>query len=398
MNVYMDHASTTPVDPRVVEKMMPYFMEKYGNPSSSLYEIGREARKAVEESRVKVASAINAAPGEIIFTSGGTEGDNLAIKGTALLDKDKKHIIISSIEHFSVLSTCDWLKKQGFEVTKVPVDRYGVVDLSELENAIRKDTALISVMHANNEIGTIEPIEEIGRIASDNGIIFHTNACQTAGRVPIDVRKMDIDLMTLSSHKIYGPKGAGAIFVRKGTRLEPLFHGGGHERKLRSGTENVPGIVGFGEALDLACREMRKEGERLTRLRDRLIRGILKIERSWLNGHPEKRLPNNAHFCFKFIEGESMILELDFNGISGGTGSACSSPTLEPSHVLSAIGLPKEDVHGSLRLTLGKQNTKEEVDYVIEVLPKIIERLRNISPFKEDFGEYESALAHEHKH
>ncbi len=398
MNVYMDHASTTPVDPGVIEKMRPYFMEKYGNPSSSLYEIGREARKAVEESRVKIASAINAAPGEIIFTSGGTEGDNLAIKGTVFSNKDKKHIIISSIEHFSVLSTCDWLEKQGYEVTKIPVDKYGFVDMDELENAMRKDTALISVMHANNEIGTIEPIKEIGEIASDKGVIFHSNACQTAGRVQIDVGKIDIDLMTLSSHKTYGPKGVGALFVRKGTRLQPLFHGGGHERKLRSGTENVPGIVGFGEALDMAVKDIPEETKRLVGLRNRLTRGILKIDRSWLNGHPEKRLPNNAHFCFKFIEGESMILELDFNGISGGTGSACSSPTLEPSHVLSAIGLPKEDVHGSLRLTLGRQNTKEEVDYVIDVLPKIIERLRNISPFKEDFGEYESALAHEHKH
>jgi cysteine desulfurase len=386
----MDHASTTPVDPRVVEAMHPYFTGKYGNPSSSLYSAGQEAKKALDESREKVASIINARPEEIIFTSGGTESDNLALKGIALANKSKgRHIITSSIEHFAVLDTCEWLQKQGFEVTYLPVDKYGFVKPEELEKAIRKDTILISIMHANNEIGTIEPIKEIGKIASEHEVYFHTDAVQTVGRVPIDVEEMGIDLLSMSSHKIYGPKGVGALYIRRGVRLEPLLHGGGHERKLRSGTENVSGIAGFAKAIEIAKEEMDKEAERLIRLRDRLIEGVLKIENSWLNGHPTKRLPNNAHFCFRFIEGESMILELDFNGIAGGTGSACSSPTLEPSHVLRAIGLKHEEAHGSLRLTLGRQNSKEDVDYVLHVLPKVVERLRAISPFKKDFGEFE---------
>ncbi len=393
--IYMDHAATTPVDERVIEVMLPYFAGKYGNPSS-LYSLAQEARKAMEEAREKIAGLINARPEEIIFTSGGTESDNLALKGAAFASK-KKHIITSAIEHHAVLQTCEWLEKRGFKVTYLPVDKYGLVKLEDVEKAITKDTALISIMHANNEIGTIEPVEELGKIARVHGIYFHTDAVQSVGKIPVDVEKMNVHLLSISSHKIYGPKGVGALYIRRGTRIEALQHGGGHERKLRSGTENVSGIVGFGKAAEIAKQEMRGETERLSKLRDRLIEGALKIENSWLNGHPTKRLPNNAHLCFKFIEGESLVLELDFNGVAAGTGSACSSRSLEPSHVLTAIGLRPEETHGSLRLTLGRSNTDKEVGQVLSVLPGIVERLRAISPFKKDFREYESALLKEHE-
>lgn len=392
--IYMDHAATTPVDKRVVEAMLPYFAEKYGNPSS-IYTLAQEARKAMEDARAKVAGLLNARPEEIIFTSGGTESDNLALKGIAFASK-KKHIITSAIEHHAVLKTCEWLEKQDLKVTYLPVDRYGLINLEDVEKAITKDTALISIMHANNEIGTIEPIEEIGKIAQEHEIYFHTDAVQSVGKIPIDVKKMNIDLLSISSHKIYGPKGVGALYIKRGTKIEALQHGGGHERKLRSGTENISGIAGFGKAVEIAGHEMPREAERLSKLRDRLIEGVLKIENSWLNGHPTKRLPNNAHFCFKFIEGESLILELDFKGVAAGTGSACSSRSLEPSHVLTAIGLRVEESHGSLRLTLGRSNTDKDVEHILSVLPGIVERLRAISPFKKDFREYEKALLKEH--
>ncbi len=390
MKVYLDHAATTPVDKRVLDAMLPYFSEKYGNPSS-IYGFSREAREAIEEGRTEVARLIGADPSEIIFTSGGTEADNLAIKGTTAAHEGK-HIITSAIEHAAVLATCEALKKQGYEVTYVSVDKDGIVSVKEIEDAIRDDTVLITIMHANNEIGTIQPIAEIGKIAHERGIVFHTDAVQSIGKVPIDVNELNVDLLSISSHKIYGPKGIGALYVRNGTNLAPLLHGGGHERGIRSGTENVPGIVGFGTAAQIAAREMNSDAERTKRLRDRLIDGALEIENSWLNGSREKRLPGNANLGFRFIEGEALILELDGHGIYASTGSACSSRSLEPSHVLRAIGLPPHECHGSLRMTLGKENTEEEIEYVLEVLPKVVEKLRKISPFKKDFGEYEKSL------
>lgn len=392
--IYMDHAATTPVDQRVVEAMAPYFSEKYGNPSS-LYSVAREAKMAMEEARAEIAALINAGPEEIIVTSGGTESNNLALKGTAFAKK-KGHIVTSAIEHHAILHPLKWLEERGFKVTYLPVSEDGILDAESVADAIRKDTILISIMHANNEIGTIQPIGEIGNIAAERGIYFHTDAVQSVGKIPVDVEKMKIGMLSISSHKLYGPKGVGALYLRKGVKIDPLLHGGGHERKRRSGTENVSGIVGLGKACEISKKEMGKEGKRLTQLRDRLIKNVLKIENSWLNGHPKKRLPGNANFGFKFIEGESIILELDFNGIMANTGSACSTSSLKPSHVLTAIGLRPEYTHGSLRATLGRQNTKEEVDYVIETLSKVVSRLREMSPFKKDFGEYEKALGREH--
>ncbi len=379
--IYLDYAATTPLDTRVLKAMTPYFSENFGN-ASSLYKIGQTAKAALENSRIKVADLINAEPEEIVFTSSGTEANNLAIKGVAFAKK-KGHIITSAIEHHCVLETIDWLKKQGFEVTILPVDRYGLVDLNELKKSIRKDTILVSIMHANNEIGTIEPIEEIGRICKEKGVYFHTDAVQTFGKIPIDVKKLDVDLLTASSHKLYGPKGVGCLFVRKGTEIDPLLHGGGHEFGLRSSTENVAGIVGFAKAVELRKKEMRSEAKRLTKLRDKLIKGALKIKGSYLNGHPIKRLPNNANVRFNFIEGESIIMQLDFDGIEASTGSACSTKSLEPSHVLLAIGLKHEEAHGSLRLTLGKYTKESDIDFVLKTLPGVVERLREISPFKE---------------
>ncbi len=381
----MDHAATTPADPRVMEAMLPYFSERYGN-ASSLYAEGQEAKEALESARERVAGLINCRPDEVVFTSGGTESDNTALKGIAHAQKVKgKHIITTAIEHHAVLHPCEWLEKQGYEVTYLPVDKYGMVRMDSLEGAIRKDTILISVMHANNEIGTIEPIAEIGRMARERGIAFHTDAVQTVGKIPVDVQAMHVDLLSISGHKLYGPKGVGALYVRKGIRVEPILLGGGHERGKRSGTENIPGIVGLGTACQLAREEMGAEGERLRSLRDRLIQGVSGIENSWLNGHPTERLPNNANFSFRFVEGESLVLELDFNGIAVNTGSACSSKSLEPSHVLTAIGLRPEDTHGSLRFTLGRANTEGDIDYVLETLPKAVGKFRAISPFKEGF-------------
>jgi cysteine desulfurase len=377
--VYMDHSSTTAVDPAVREAMLPYFTEKFGNPSS-LYGIGREARRAIEEARQKVADLIGAKKEEIIFTGSGTESDNLAIKGLAFKSRKKgDHIITSSIEHHAVLHTCKYLESQGFRVTYLPVSRDGLVNPADVEKAIAPQTILITIMHANNEIGTIQPIEEIGKIAREKSIPFHTDAVQTAGKIPMTVDALGVSLLSMSAHKIYGPKGVGALYIRKGTSIEPQLHGGGHERNLRSSTENVPGIVGFGKACELA-KERLPEEIKIASLRDSLIRGILEIKDSYLNGHPTKRLPNNANFRFSYIEGESMILNLDMKGVSASTGSACSSTSLEPSHVLLAIGLKPEEAHGSLRLTLGRGNTQEDVDNVVSVLPEIVNKLRMISP------------------
>lgn len=392
--IYMDHAATTPVDPKVTEAMSPYFTEKFGNPSS-LYSEALDSKMALNKAREIVASIINARPEEIVFTSGGTESNNLALKGASFAKK-RGHIITSAIEHHSILDPAKWLEKQGFEVTYLPVESDGILASENVEEAIRKDTILISIMHANNEIGTMQPIEKIGDIAREHKILLHTDAIQTVGKIPVDVRKLNVDMLSISSHKLYGPKGVGALYVKRGTKIMPLLHGGGHERKMRSGTENVPGIVGFAKACEISMAGMDSESKRLAKLRDRLIKGVLKIENSWLNGHSKKRLPGNANFGFKFIEGESIILELDFNGIMANTGSACSSSSLKPSHVLTAIGLVPEYTHGSLRFSLGRENTEEDVDYVIKTLPKVIGRLRKMSPFKEDFGEYEKALGKEH--
>jgi cysteine desulfurase len=378
MKIYLDNAATTPVDREVIEEMLPYFTQKYGN-ASSLHSFGREARDAIERSRERVAELIGAKSEEIIFTAGGTESDNIAIKGIAFR-KGKGHIITSQIEHPAVMATCQHLERKGFDVTYLPVDRYGMVNPEDVENAIRDDTILLTIMHANNEIGTIEPIEQIARIAKERGIPFHTDAVQSVGKIPVDVSKLDVDMLSISSHKIYGPKGVGALFIKEGLSLEPVMHGGGHEKGLRPSTENVPGIVGLGKACELAESRMEEDMKNMIRLRNKLIEGVLEIEESYLNGHPEKRLPNNAHFRFTAVEGESLLLSLDDKGIAGSTGSACSSKKLKPSHVLLAIGLNEVQAHGSLRLTLGRENTEEEIDYVIETLPEIVEKLRAMSP------------------
>ena len=383
--IYLDHAATTPVRKEVLEEMTPYFSKKYGN-ASSLYSLGREANKTLQEARGRVADVINAMPEEIYFTSGGSEADNTALKGLAFANKNKgNHIIISSIEHDAVLNTCKFLEETGFEVTYLPVDKYGFVDCEDIERVITKKTILISVMHANNEIGTIEPIANIGSLAQEKGVYFHTDAVQTFGKIPIDVEKMGIDLLSASSHKVYGPKGVGALYVKKGIEIQPLIHGGGHENGLRSGTENVAGIVGFGKAAELAENERAIEAGREIKLRDKLIKGTLKIKNSYLNGHPTIRLPNNANFSFKFIEGEGLVLDLDSHGIAASTGSACSSKSLEPSHVLLCIGLKHEEAHGSLRLSLGRDTNDRDINYVLKVLPKSVERLRKISPYKNKF-------------
>jgi len=382
--IYMDHAATTPVDKEVVDAMLPYFTNFYGN-ASSLHSFGEEAHYALDESRHNVADVLNAEREEIIFTGGGTESDNIAIKGVAFENKDKRntkgpHIITSAIEHPAVLEPCKHLEKQGFKVKYVSVDKYGMVKIDELEQSISKDTFLISIMYANNEIGTIEPIEEIGRIASENNIVFHTDAVQAVGKLPIDINKLNVDLLSLSAHKIYGPKGVGALFIKKDVKIVPLVHGGGHERGLRSSTENIPGIVGFGKACELAQKRMVKDTQYIKSFRDSLVRETLEIEESYLNGHPEKRLVNNAHFYFAAIEGESLILRLSDKGIAASTGSACSSKKLQPSHVLLAIGLKPEHAHGSLRLSLGRENTIEDITYVADVLPEVVKYLRKMSP------------------
>jgi cysteine desulfurase len=353
----------------------------FGNPSS-IHSFGREAKKWVDEARQQVADLIEAEAGEIIFTSGGTEADNLAILGVAAARRKKgNHIITSSIEHPAVLNSCKQLAKSGFDVTFLPVDQYGLVDPEELCKAIRSETILISIMHANNEIGTIEPIEEFSRIAKEHGVLFHTDAVQAAGKIPVNVNTLGVDLLTLSSHKIYGPKGVGALYKRKGVRLQPVVYGGGQESNSRSGTENTVGIVGFGKAAEIAARDLDSEFNRTRELRDKLIQGIKeRIPDVKYNGHPERRLPHNVNFSFSYVEGESMLLSLDMKGIAASSGSACSSSSLKPSHVLKAIGLPYELIHGSLRMTLGRINDAADIDYVLEILPEVITRLRSFSP------------------
>ncbi len=382
MRVYMDYAATTPVDPRVFKAMKPYFSEEYGN-SVSLHKEGREAKEALEQSRKIVAEMMNAKPNEVIFMGSATESTNMALKGVAFANRKKgKHIVTSRIEHHCVLEPARWLEKQGFKITRLPVDKFGFIDTKQLENAIRKDTILVSIMHANNEIGTIQDIKKIGKICQEKGVYFHSDAAQSFGKVPIDAKKMNIDLLSISSHKMYGPKGVGGLYIKKGTKIEPLLHGGGHEFRKRSSTVNVAGIVGFAEAARIQKKEMASDAKNQTALRNKLINELLKIEDAQLTGHPTKRLPNNASFWFAYIEGESLLMQLDMNGVSASTGSACSSASLEASHVLLAIGLKPQEAHGSLRLSLGKYTTNEDVDYVLEVVPKSVERLRQISPFK----------------
>jgi len=382
--IFMDHSSTSKVDDEVVEAMIPYFSKYYGNPSS-IHLFGREAKDAVDLARKNVADLIHAKEDEIIFTAGGTESDNIAIKGVAYKNRDKigskgPHVITSEVEHPAVLQSCEHLEKEGFEVKYLSVDEYGVVNLDELKNSISKNTFLITIMFANNEVGTIEPMQEIGNIAQENNIIFHTDAVQAVGKTPIDVKKLHIDLLALSSHKMYGPKGIGALYIRKGVKLQPIIHGGGHEQGLRSSTLNVPGIVGLGKACELAKERMDSDMKYLQGLRDKLIEKVLQIEESYLNGHPEKRLVNNAHFRFTGVEGESLLLAMDAKGIATSTGSACSSKKLKASHVLTAVGLDPEYAHGSIRLSIGRDTTEEEIEYVCESLSEIVEKLRQMSP------------------
>lgn len=378
--MYMDHAATTYAAPEVVEAMLPYFSEKFGNPSS-VYGIGQENKAAVEEARAKVAAAINAEPNEIYFTAGGTESDNWVLKGVAFANIRKgKHIITTAVEHHAILHAAEWLQSQGFEVTYLPVDQYGMVSPADVEKAIRPDTILISVMYANNEVGTIQPIAEIGAIARAHGIYFHTDAVQAVGHIPIDVKAEHIDMLSLSGHKFYGPKGIGVLYIRRGVRIQNLLHGGAQESRHRAGTENVAGIVGLGAAIERAVAAMPEESARLTAMRDHMIRELLKIPASHLNGHPTQRLPNNVNITFEYIEGEGILLLLNMFGICASTGSACNSASLEPSHVLTAMGVPHEIAHGSVRLTLGERNTEEDVSYVLEKLPEVVGKLRSMSP------------------
>jgi len=380
--VYMDNSATTKVAKRVFEEMLPYFKEKYGN-AGSLHSKGQEAAEAVSIARDKIAKLINADPKEIIFTSGGTESDNTAIKQIMWNNKGK-HFITTKFEHPAVLDVGEYLEKNGFSVTYIDVDEKGLVNPKDIEEAITSETVLVSVMHANNEIGTIQPIEEIGKICRENKIYFHTDAVQTVGKIPIDVKELNVDLLYASSHKLHGPKGIGFLYVRKGVQLIPLMHGGGHEFKKRSGTENVPGIIGFSKACAIAIEEMEENSEKMKALREKLIEGILeKIPKSYVNGDREKRLPNNVHVRFDFIEGEALLIKLDMRGVMGSTGSACSTKSLSPSHVLMSLGLKPVQAHGSLRLTLSKYNTEEEVDYAIEEIAKVVCELRQISPLHE---------------
>ena len=379
--IYLDYAATTPTHPEVVKAMLPYFTEAFGNPSS-IYSYGQEAKGAVGEARVKIANLIGARDDEIVFTSGGTEADNFAIKGVAFANESKgNHIITSLIEHHAVIETYKFLEKRGFKVTYLPVDEYGLIDPGDVKKAVTERTILISVMYASNEMGTIEPITEIGRIAREAGIYFHTDAVQAVGHIPVDVNELGVDLLSMSAHKLYGPKGVGALYIRKGSKLTPFMHGGEQERRRRASTENVPGIVGFGQAAEIAHQEMNEETERLTCLRDRLIKDLLKrIDHSRLNGHPTMRLPNNVNVSVDYVEGESILLNLDLEGICASTGSACSSSSLEPSHVLLAMGLSHERAHGSLRFSLGKWTTEEEIERVLDALPRIVAKLRAMSP------------------
>lgn len=379
--VYLDHNATTPVHPDVLQAMLPYYKDKFGNPSS-VHQSGRDAKDALEQSRETVAKLINAAPSEIYFTSGGTESDNLALKGTALAQRNKgKHIITSQTEHPAVLESCKFLKKEGYEITYLSVDKYGFVDPDDLRKSIRKDTILVSIMHANNETGLIQPIDELSRISKDNGAHFHSDAVQSYGKLPIDVQKLPADMLSISAHKIYGPKGVGAIYIRKGTRITSMAHGGHHERSRRAGTENIPGVVGLAKAAEVASKDMEKLDRNLKSLTDSFFKKLSKkIPDVFSNGHPEKRLSSTMNVSFKGVEGESIILSLDMKGVAVASGSACTSGALEPSHVLSAMGIDPALAQSSIRFSFGRDNTMEDVNYVVDVLPEIIARLRSMSP------------------
>ncbi|MGB9135281.1 MAG: cysteine desulfurase family protein [Candidatus Bathyarchaeia archaeon] len=380
--IYVDYAATTPVDPRVVEVMTPFFTKTYGN-ASSLNSFGIEAKGALDEAREAIAKFMNADAKELIFTGSATEANNLALKGHAFkVGKANCHIAVSTIEHDCVLNSARWLKREGFKITYLPVDSYGFLKAAALEKALEAGVTLVSVVHGNNEVGTIQHVKEIARECHEHGTLFHTDAVQSFGKIPIEVKETGVDLMTVNAHKLYGPKGVGALYIRKDCQLEPLIHGGGHEFGLRSGTENVPGIVGFAKAVELRAEEMLSEAERLTRFRDKLIERVLEIEDTRLNGHPVERLPNNANFRFSYIEGEAVVLGLDSEGVAASSGSACSSMAGEPSHVLLALGLRPEEARGSLRLSLGKYNTDEDINYILKVLPRVVERLRAMSPLK----------------
>lgn len=384
--IYLDNAATTKTAPKVVEAMLPFFTEFYGN-ASTVYEFGAKSKEAVSAARETIANAIGAKGNEVYFTAGGSEADNWAIKATAEAYKDKgRHIITSKIEHHAVLHTCQWLEQNGFEVTYLDVDEFGVVKLEELKKAIRPDTILISIMFANNEIGTIEPVAEIGKIAKEHGVLFHTDAVQAFGQVPINVDELNIDMLSSSGHKLNGPKGIGFLYIRKGIKIRSFVHGGAQERKRRAGTENVPGIVGFGKAVELAMANMETRTAKERELRDYLMERILKeIPFSRINGHRTSRLPNNVNICFQFVEGESLLIMLDMKGICGSSGSACTSGSLDPSHVLLAIGLPHEIAHGSLRLTLGEETSREDIDYTVDAVKEIVKKLREMSPLYEDY-------------
>jgi len=378
--VYLDHAATTPVHPEVIAAMLPYFHNSFGNPSS-IHSFGRESRQAVDDAREKVARLLGASAREIFFTSGGTEADNIAIQGVALAKKGQgRHIITSQIEHHAVLDACKYLETQGFAVTYLPVDEYGRVRVEDVKAALRPDTILITIMHANNEVGTIQPIREISAIAREHKITFHTDAVQTVGSIPVHVDDLGVDMLTLSAHKFYGPKGVGVLYIRKGTKLKPLYHGGGQERKFRPGTENHVGIIGLAKALEIATADMDTKQAEITALRDKLMAGLLEIPEVKPNGHPTERLPGNVNISIRYVEGESLILSLDMQGVAVSSGSACTSGSLDPSHVLLAMGLSHGEAHGSLRLTLGRDNTPADIDYVLAALPPIVDRLRQMSP------------------
>jgi len=385
-NVYMDYSATTYVKPEVLEEMLPYFTEKFGNPSS-FYGISRETKKAIDKAREQVAKTLNCRPDEVYFTGGGSEADNWAIKGIASAHKNKgNHIITTKVEHHAVLHSCEYLEKNGFDVTYLDVNEEGFISLEDLKNAITDKTILVSIMFANNEIGTIQPIKEIGEICTEKKVFFHTDAVQAVGNVPVDVKEMNIDMLSLAGHKIYGPKGIGVLYIKKGIKIDNLIHGGGQEKNRRAGTENIASIVGLGKALELATDNLEEHMKKMIALRDKLMDGLLEVPYTRLNGpRGDKRLPGNVNVCFRFIEGESILLSLDFKGVCASSGSACTSGSLDPSHVLLAIGLPHEIAHGSLRLSMGEGSTEEDVDYVLEVVPPIIERLRNMSPLWDDF-------------
>jgi len=381
--IYLDHNATTPTHPAVLESMLPYFTERFGNPSS-VYKRAKESRRAVKEAREKVAKLIGADPVEMIFTSGGTESDNTALKGVAFALSDRgNHIVTSQIEHHAVLHCCRWLEKHGFDVTYVGVDHKGRIDPSEIAAALTDRTILVSIMHANNETGVIQPLSQIASVLREKNIFFHTDAVQSVGKIPVNVGELGVDLLSLSGHKIYGPKGVGALYKRKGTKITSLLQGGGHERNMRSGTENVPGIVGLGMASEIALREMKENAAKERELRDRLERGVLdRIPDIVVNSQGTERLPGTLNFCVKYVEGESILLHLDARGIEASSGSACTSGSLEPSHVLGAMGVPVEMAHGSLRFSIGRSNTREDIDFLLEVLPPVVEKLRAMSPMR----------------